>query len=312
MDKDQKIAVVDLGTNTFHLLIVEVSQEGKITTLFKEKIPVKIGNGSLKHNIIAPDAYLRGIDSMNTHAKTIKEFQTNQVFAFATSAIRSTQNGVQFVDEVYAKTGISIQIISGDQEALYIYEGVKAFCNLANGPHLIMDIGGGSTEFILCDDKQVLWKKSYDLGVSRLKQYFQPEDPLKETTIQKIQAYLLDELEELFNACKQYSPLVKLIGSSGAFESFAMMIEAQKENEFHPEKGYNFNLQELTSMHQFLLKSSQEERLATPGLVEMRAEFITFGSLLTQVVINQLDIKHLELSDFALKEGVLQTILKHQ
>ena len=141
-----KTAIIDLGTNTFNLLIVEGDQ-----TLFKTKIAVKLGEGGITNNFIAEEPYRRGLAALKKHIETIKHYKVERTLAFATSAIRSATNGAVFVKEVKKKLGLNIEVIDGNKEAELIYLGVQQALDLGQENNLIMDIGGGSTEFIICN-----------------------------------------------------------------------------------------------------------------------------------------------------------------
>ena len=120
-----RIAVIDLGTNTFNLLIAESRNDGGFTALYNEKLPVRLGEGGINSGVILPAAYMRGIEAMDTYAESIRQWKVDKKLAFATSAMRNASNGNQFVADVLNRTGIQITTISGAEEAGYIYEGVK-------------------------------------------------------------------------------------------------------------------------------------------------------------------------------------------
>ena len=162
-----RVAIIDLGTNTFNLLICDKKDESD-KIIFKNKISVKLGEGGIDKGIIADAPYQRGIKALEDHLNTIKKYEVDKHRAFATSAIRSTKNGSDFVREVFEKLALKIEVIDGDKEAELIYQGVKKAILFDLDYKLIMDIGGGSTEFIIANAKGVRWKKSYLLGVSRL------------------------------------------------------------------------------------------------------------------------------------------------
>ncbi len=156
-----KAAVIDLGTNTFHLIIAEC-QGSDVQVLYKTNVPVRLGQGRINENVIIPEAFERGIRTLKDFKLEIDRHQVAVTRAIATSAVRSADNGQDFVDAAKL-AGIEIEVISGDQEAAYIFEGVKATGTI-NGTSLIMDIGGGSTEFIICDEKGLIWKKATTSG----------------------------------------------------------------------------------------------------------------------------------------------------
>ena len=191
MEKLGKIAVIDLGTNTFHLLIVEYVN-GLLHTIHKEKIPVKIGEGGIEEGLITEAALARGIHTLQYFQTIIKEHHITKVFATATSAFRNAKNQHQIKDAIKIKTGLEIDIINGDEEAQLIYEGVRHAVKLDTRKHLIMDIGGGSVEFIICNSEEVFWKQSFEIGGQRLMTKFHNTDPIPKSSILELQDYLKD------------------------------------------------------------------------------------------------------------------------
>ncbi|RZK51462.1 MAG: exopolyphosphatase, partial [Pedobacter sp.] len=153
-----RIAAIDLGTNTFHLIIAE-QNANELQIVYKTNQPVKLGEDITKNNSIIPVAFERGINCLKEFKNVLLINDVTVVKATATSAVRSAINGQDFVDAVKDATDIDIEVIDGDEEAELIYEGVK-LSGAITGKSLIMDIGGGSTEFILCDEENLIWKKS--------------------------------------------------------------------------------------------------------------------------------------------------------
>ena len=155
-----RVAIIDLGTNTFHLLIADVMKDGTYKKIFVTRAVVKLGKGGIDKNIIADVPFMKGVNVVCHFNDLIKKYNVNKTFAFATSAIRSAKNGKEFTRKVIDKTGISLKVINGDEEATLIYLGVRQCVNLGNKPTLIIDIGGGSTECIIADNKKIFWKIS--------------------------------------------------------------------------------------------------------------------------------------------------------
>jgi len=212
-----KIAVIDCGSNTFNLLIAEATQTGW-TTIFQSKLPVKLGAGGYQSKEIIRDRFIRGIDALISHAANIRNVGCERVFAFATSAIREASNGKDFMDRAFELTGIRIETIDGEKEAELIYMGIKQTIDTGDHTFLVMDIGGGSTEFIIANQKGILWKQSFKLGVSRLFDKIQPSDPMEAGEVEHLKNLLSDELQPLRDALKEY-PVSWLVGSSGSFDT---------------------------------------------------------------------------------------------
>ena len=304
-----RVAVIDLGTNTFNLLIAEAKTEEGFVTIYNEKLPVRLGEGGINSGTIVPDAYQRGLEAMDTYAAAIRQWRVDKKLAFATSAIRNASNGQQFADDVFRRCGIRINIISGDQEAQYIYEGVNQALEFREENSLIMDIGGGSTEFIIANKNGLLWKQSFEIGASRLLQRFNPSDPITQEQIEEITAFLEFALAPLREAVEDY-PVYELIGASGSFDSLAEMILARfYAGEEFDETEFVFDLGQAEVIHKQLLSSTREQRLQIKGLVAMRVDMIVISAILVEYIIRELGIAHMRMSSYALKEGVLNEFL---
>lgn len=305
-----RYAIIDLGTNTFNLLICEVLN-GQNIRLFDTKRPVKLGEGGINNKIIVPAAFKRGVDALHEYAHIIKEHQCKNVKAIATSAIRNASNGNEFVAAVKLETGIDILVIDGNKEAELIYHGVKQALDLGAEPMLIMDIGGGSTEFIIANNQNILWKQSFELGAARLLDRFKPSEPITLEQINAIESYLNEQLVPLKQEFQKYS-INTLVGSSGSFDSLAEVIINRYRNMEWPKDltTFNFEFNELTEIIQTMLNSTREERLKIKGLSHMRVDMIVVSSVLVKWVCNYFKLEDLRLSTYSLKEGALYLIQK--
>lgn len=303
-----RIAIIDLGTNTFHLLIAEV-KNNSFEILYKTNVPVKLGEGKINENIIVPAAFERGIKCLENFAQTIAAHQVNQVKATATSAVRSAQNGTDFVNAAKENAGIHIDVISGDDEAELIYQGVKLSGAIKNAS-LIMDIGGGSVEFILCDPEKLIWKKSYNIGAARLAQQFFKSDPISDIDKNNILHHIQTELAGLFQKCEEHQ-LQTLIGSAGAFETFAELIinKKQEHTDISKVKTYVFNFDEYIETSIALLNKNHKERAIMPGMIPLRVDMIVMATLITNYVLGRSKINRLTLSTYDLKMGALANFL---
>lgn len=308
-----RLAIIDLGTNTFNLLIVEVLANNKYNILFKDKVGVKLGKGGINNKMITPEAFERGICAIEKHLETIKPFNTNQIIATATEGIRSTENGKEFVERIEEKFGLKVKIISGDEEAELIYRGVKQAINFNHENTLILDIGGGSNEFIIANSQGLLWKYSFNLGIARLLDMFNPSDPINQDEIKKVEDYIDSKLSILYEAIDKYKPQ-NLIGCSGTFDTFRSMIIAKNKGvaeEGKQNNSYHINLNDYDILHQELINSTLEERAKMEGLELVRIEMIVLASIFVNFIIRKFNIKTLTQSAFAIKEGMVDKILNN-
>ena len=298
-----KIAAIDLGTNTFHLIIAE--QNGtELEIIYKINQPVKLGEDITKDNLIIPAAFERGINCLKQFKAELDQHQIVNLKATATSAVRSAINGQDFVAAAKEEAGIDIDIIDGDEEAQFIYEGVK-LSGAITGKSLIMDIGGGSTEFILCDEENLIWKKSYNIGAARLMQGFFKSDPINEIDQQKIQQHVANELKALKVICEEYKPET-LIGSAGAFKTFTQMLTT--ETDIKQVSTAEISFAAYKNLATKLISSSHQERAKMDNLIPLRVDMIVMATLLTNYVLKEFNINNIKLSTYDLKMGVLQSL----
>ena len=308
--KIMRTGIIDLGTNTFNLLLNEIKgQEYKV--LHKNKISVKLGEGGITKGIIAPSAYKRGLEALKSHKKTLKKFKVHYIYAVATSAIRSASNGHKFVEDVKKILDIDIHVINGEEEADLIYNGVKQAIDLVDNPKLIVDIGGGSTEFIIANSKEIFWRKSYQLGAARLLEMFDPQDPISGNDVASIEHHLSNSLKDMMEYAETYE-VDCLIGSSGSFDTLAEMISRKNglQIDWKQNTSFDFKMHEYNEIQHLIYLSTLKERLNMDGLIPMRADMIVISVVIINFILNKLPIQTMHLSNYALKEGLINQLLR--
>lgn len=307
------LSVIDCGTNTFNLLIVEPGKGGDFRKIYNTRVSVRLGEGTINQGYIAPLPFQRGLAAIESFMSEIKRYKVSTVLAFATSAIRDATNGDEFVRLVYEKHGIKIQIIDGNREASLIAYGVMAAVNTKNKRSLIMDIGGGSTEFIIIEKEKLLWKHSFDLGAARLLERFKPSEPLLPEELEAIRAYLKLKLEPLIVEHSSL-PCSELIGSSGAFDSVVEMIHGELEGEAFVENKteYRIDLNNYERISKRVAASTLEERRHIKGLVAMRVDMIVISCLMIDFILQELKLPEFRVSTYSLKEGALVDYLQNK
>lgn len=292
-------AVIDLGTNTFNLLIAN-QQSREI--IYKEKQAVQLGKGGISKGIIAAEAIDRAIKSLLSYKAKLEEYKVTDVTVTGTSAIRNAKNQTDFVQTIFDKTDFKIKVLSGDEEASLIYDGVSHFLNFAKEAELIIDIGGGSVEFIIANDHGVQWMRSIEIGGQRLMDMFHNNDPIDQSDIDKLNSFLSIELEEVFQKCYRHN-VKKLIGSAGSFDTLQEMLLKSNYGKEHDNSILPIDY--FHSICNDLISKKREERLKIPGMIAMRVDMIVVAALLIKLLIEELDLNQIRVSSFALKEGVL-------
>lgn len=300
-------AVLDLGTNTFNLLIAEV-WENSFHTIYQEEVPVKIGSGGINNGLITDEAYQRALLALEKYALILSRYPIEQVVATGTSAIRNARNGQAFLEEVKQRFGFVVNQISGEKEAELIYLGASFSFPWPSNPLLVMDIGGGSVEFILGEGKQILWKHSFEIGAARLVDRFKPSNPITPEEINLINAYLNQKLAPLFDFIDTLAEKPAfLVGTAGTFDTLTEVVTKDMHLSISALSEQADAVSDET-LHQFLvliIHSSVEERKQLKGLLEFRLDMIVVASLLLQFVKERLSGTQLICSKYALKEGLL-------
>ena len=300
-----KHGIIDLGTNTFNILIVEHFKDGSFDILLNIESPVMLGKEGINDGYISDKAFARAFNTLNDFKQSIDYYNCDRIIAFGTSAIRSASNADEFINKVDTELNIKIKSISGDQEAEYIYHGIKQSIDFTDENYLILDIGGGSNEFIIANSKELLWKHSFPLGVARLLERFKPSDPISELTINSINHYLSSELKILQEILTKYS-VSKLIGASGAFDSFANILHYKKTGSALPKTtiSSHISLNIFTSLYEEIINTTEKDRRLILGLGNIRIDSIVMAIIFTNFTIKLSNIDEIIHSSYSLKEGV--------
>ncbi|MBI1267971.1 MAG: phosphatase [Cryomorphaceae bacterium] len=305
-----RIGIIDCGTNTFNLLIADTTATGW-TKVFGNKVSVKLGHGGFTDGNIRVERMARALDAMKVHYNNLLNFDVKKTIVFATSAMREAGNGELFIQHVKQELGLDVVVIDGDREAQLIYDGVRQTIDAGAGNDLIVDIGGGSTEFIVASADGIKWKASFPIGVARLYEYVEPDDPITPEQIQKLCLYLDDILKPLESALEQY-PIVRLIGSSGSFDTLVDLFHSAGRIPAVRGLSNEIPLAVFEEIHRYLLISSRETRLAMRGMLPLRVDYIVLASIVIQHLVTRFHIVRMFQSEYALKEGVIAGILNKE
>ncbi len=301
-----KKAVIDIGSNTINLVIGELINQ-KLHLIKEVKNHAKLAKGGINQKRMTPEALQRGYDAIASHLAECKRYDVDpaHIVSFATATIRDTANGQEFVQTVKEQYGLHIEIIDGQKEAELIYKGVEHGFPIADKNVLILDIGGGSNEFILANHTGILWKHSFPLGVSRMLERFHPTEPITQKEIDTIQDYFRDELQLLF---ENVSPadVHALVGSSGSFDTIRNMILVDKKLENDEAITWlELAHEDLNGLFKKLIPSTAAERMEMPGMIPLRVDYMVIAALFIRLIIRELQISHVFQCNYALTEGAL-------
>ncbi|MEM7726863.1 MAG: Ppx/GppA phosphatase family protein [Cyanobacteria bacterium P01_A01_bin.45] len=310
VEQQRIIAAIDLGTNSLHMVVVRIDPRlPSFTIIGKEKETVRLGNRDPQTRNLKPEVIERAIATLGRFKEVAKALKVESIIAVATSAVREAPNGRGFIAEVRRRVGLNVDLISGQEEARRIYLGVLSGMEFEERPHVIVDIGGGSTELILCDAREERVLSSTKVGAVRLSKEFITTDPISQSEFDYLQAYTRGKLERTIEEIQgniRDDEEICLVGTSGTIETLAAIIAREKLGSSPSSlNGYEFSFSELKEWVKRLRKMNYSERTDIPGIPESRAEVILGGAVVLQEVMSLLSIDKIRVCERALREGVI-------
>lgn len=318
-----RLAAIDIGTSSIHLVIADIFPEtGKFKILGREREMVRLGSGSGDMKFLSKEAIGRGLDTLNRY-KALADAANAPVRAIATSAVREAINRNDFIDLVRDYTGINVEVASGVEEARYIYLGVLQALPVYDKKILLIDIGGGSTEFLIGQRGEIFYDDSIKLGAVRLTHKFFDSDEVNSKAVKECRKYIKGMMSpvirEIRKICERSEAIPSMepasvnsrfeqaVGCSGTVVSAAAMINARRNGEDEKRlNNFTFTRKELFEIVDEIIEAGTVKRIAKlPGLYPERADIILAGALVLEQIFKELDLKTLTVSEFALREGII-------
>lgn len=302
------IAIIDLGTITFNLLICKIHtlNTDKYKILHSQKIVTRIGAEGIIAGRITPEAFERSKTALRFFKSYINSFNCQKTVVIGTSMLRNANNSTEFSQFVQSIIQSPVRIISGKEEAEYIFKGCSLAYNWKIDTALIIDIGGGSNECILTQGKKILWMQSFENGMQRLFHTFNPQYPIPPTTLAEIEQEIETAFAPLFALCKEHNP-TKIIGASGPFDVFRSKLVPHTPT---TDTYTRIPIAPFIALHQELINSSIEDIARSLGVDANRAPMIPLASIITYKLITHIQDVDIIQSAFSLKEGVIQEIIQ--
>jgi len=302
-----RVAAIDLGTNSFHMVIVEESQGKGIVEIDRVKDMICIGRGSILSKMLDEQAMQAGVATLKKFLvlATQRGVAPHNVIAFATSAIREAANRDVFIDMVRRETGLKVKVISGKEEAQFIYYGVRNAVRLGEQPDLLFDIGGGSVEFIIAGADRVHLLESRKIGVARMLERFVTSDPISPHELKLLEQFCAAELYFSAEMARQLG-VTRGIASSGTALNIARMIRSGREAEGVDSMNQTgFTRQEFEKFYKSVISLDAASRRKLTGLDEKRVDLIVPGLILINTIFRVFGLKEVIISESALREGMV-------
>ncbi len=300
-----RIAALDLGSNSFHLVVVETRPDGSFVPLVREKEMLRLGDLVAREGMIVGAAADQAVETVRRFRALAEAEGATEIVALGTAALREALNGSALVDRIESESGVPVKVISGLLEAQLIFEAVRASVVLDPGPALCADLGGGSLELTIGDRAALRYATSLHLGVGRLTAELVRRDPPSDKDVERIRKRVREELTDLGAEIRRHHPQM-LVGTSGTLCTLARMAAAERDG-IVPESVNQLTVSagDLAVVRKKVLSLPAEERSRLPGLDARRVELVPAGALVLESLMEASGLDELTVSEWGLREGIV-------
>lgn len=306
-----RVAALDLGSNSFHLLVADVHPDRSFTTITREKDMLRLGDEVGAHGRIGKAAADRAVASVRRLRELAEANGAVEVHAVATAAIRAATNGSALVDRFEQEAGVHVRVVDGLEEARLVFEAVRASVVIDPGPAVCLDLGGGSLEIGIGDRDGLIAARSLHLGVGFLRAQFIDEDPPSKRSLHDMEVHVRAALTPVAQQFEAHRPSM-MIGSSGTLGDLAAMTTAFVSGD-EPSNRNHLVVQrtDFLALHETLVTLPTAERKRLAGLEDKRVDLVVAGSTVLAVAFDIFDLPSFTYSDWALREGILLDAVDH-
>ena len=305
-----KYGAIDIGTNSMRLLLTEV-EDGKLLNREKHINTTRLGQGIDKNGVISEESIERNLNALKEFKEKCSDYGCDRVFCIGTAALRNAKNREEFVEKAKKMVDMDVLVVPGEREAVLGYTGVVGGIDIGDDKVLILDIGGGSTEFILGNSKEILYRKSINIGALVLTERFVGSMPESKEELVKLNKFIdtevskvVDELKEMYKIDKENSK-IKLLGIGGTITSVSAINQELEVYSMEKIHGSFVSFNELEEQITRISAMNLEERRNLKGLQPKRAEIILSGELILKSIMNNLSSDSIQISEFDNLEGLI-------
>ncbi len=299
-----RLAAIDVGSNSVHMLVADVSREGHIEVVDRVKEMVRLGRRSFTTGRLTPEAMDLAVRALVNFKRLARVRKVDRLRAVATSGVREARNRAAFIARIKRETGIKVEIISGLDEARLIFHAAHHALGLDGGPHLLVDVGGGSVELVLVRDGRPLWMRSVKLGAARLTEQYLTEDPPTHAQLTRLEAHLEREIGALMRKAR-HAGVVRAVGTSGTINTLVAMARSARGEELGRLHGATASVREIADLQRDLVEANAALRVELPGMDAKRADLMPAAATLVSYILKKSGAPELVACTWALREGVL-------
>src|SRR5262245_64748219 len=300
-----RIAAIDIGTNSVHMIVVRVRTDLSFEVIDREKVMVRLGAGGLDGKALTTEAMNAALQALSKFKRLAESHRVDEILAAATSATREARNGGEFLARVERETGIRPRVITGTEEARLIHQAAVYGVDVGTARAVVIDVGGGSTEITLGNATAIQAARSFKIGVIRLTERFVQSDPLSGRDERKLSKHILSEIGR---HCDQITTIGfdRVIGTSGTILSLgAVAATAARGTSPNELRNLRVSAKQVRKLRKEIVALGPEQRLSVPGLDPRRADLVVAGAVLLDTILRRLGAEELTLCDLALREGLV-------
>src|SRR5262245_5651397 len=299
-----RLAAIDVGSNSVHMVVADVGPDGRLEVIDRVKEMVRLGRHTFVTGRLDHGAMDLAVRAVKTFARLARARRVERLRAVATSAVREARNGASFVRRLRRETGLAVRVISGPEEARLIFRAARHALGLAGGPHLLLDVGGGSVELVLVYDGRPLWLHSAPLGVARLSERFLPADPPRAGQVRRLERHLSRTIGSLLDDARR-AGVVDVVGTSGTVNTLVAMARAGRGGDAGRLHGTAVTGAEIRRLRRRVLAADVAQRALIPGIDTKRVDLMPAAAVLVDTVLRAAGAPELVACGWALREGVL-------
>ena len=300
-----RIAAIDIGTNSVHMIVVRVRPDLSFEVIDREKVMVRLGAGGLDGKALTTEAMSAALQALSKFKRLAESHRVDEILAAATSATREARNGGEFLARIERETGIRPRVITGAEEARLIHQAAVYGVDVGSARAVVIDVGGGSVEITLGNATAIQAARSFKIGVIRLTERFVQSDPLSGRDERKLSKHILSEIGR---HCDQITSIGfdRVIGTSGTILSLGAVAATAARGAPPAElRNLRVSAKQVRKLRKEVVALGPEQRLTVPGLDPRRADLVVAGAVLLDTILRRLGAEELTLCDLALREGLV-------
>ncbi len=304
-----RLAAIDVGSNSVHMIVADATRDGHLEVVDRVKEMVRLGRRSFMTGRLTDEAMDLAIGALTNFGRLARVRKVGKLRAVATSAVREAKNRTAFIRRIRRETGIAVEVISGVEEARLIFQAAQHAFGLDGGPHLLVDVGGGSVELVLVRDGRPLWMHSAKLGVARLAERFLVDDPPTQAQLRKLEAHLENKIGALLRRVRK-AGAVDAIGTSGTINTLVAMARSLRGEELGRLHGASASTAEISKLSRDLVTANAALRAELPGMDAKRVDLMPAAGALVDFILKGSGVPKLVACSWALREGLILSLLK--